>query len=192
MDKYRYIVANYTLHTIEEGGETLVEATSEERPFAFISGMGLVLDALEAAIEPLSEGEAFDLTLTPDMAFGERNDDKRHTLDKSLFFHDGNFDYENIYEGAVVKMNDGSGKSFDAKVVEVGDTTVTLEIDIDLNHPLAGKTLHFRGSVSTNREATPEEIDRMRQILGRGGCKGHCGGGCGHQCEGDCGCDCNK
>jgi len=187
MRNNRYIVANYTLHTVEDGGEKLVEATTEQRPFAFVSGMGMVLDALEETLEPLPAGEQFDLTLTPDRAFGERNDDNRHTLDKSLFYHDGEFDSENIYEGAVVKMNDGHGNVFDAKVVAVDDKSVTMEIDVDLNHPLAGKTLHFRGSVVTNREATDEEVAKIKQMLNGGGCGGHCGGGCGHCEDGGCG-----
>lgn len=184
---HRYIVANYTLHAIENGKETFVEATTEQRPFAFISGMGIALDALEAALEPLSAGEKFDLKLTPDQAFGERNDDHRHTLDKKLFYHDGEFDSENIYEGASIKMNDGHGNVFDAKVVAVGESTVTLEIDVDLNHPLAGKTLHFVGSVDINREATPDEVTRMEQMLNGGGCGGRCGGGCGNCGDGECG-----
>lgn len=192
MKKHRYIVANYTLYAIENGKKTFVEKTAEQRPFAFISGMDMVLDDLEETMVTLSAGETFDLTITPDRAFGQRNENRCHTLDKSHFYRDGAFDSENIYEGAVVKMNDGNRNIFDAKVVSVGETTVTLEIDVDLNHPLAGKTLRFVGNVSINREATDEEVERMNQMLhgghcgGCGGCGGDCDSGCGDGCGGGC------
>jgi len=194
MSNHRYIVANYTLHSLEGGVETLVEATTKERPFAFISGLDMVLDALEEALIPLRCGETFSITLPPNLAFGERSDDRKHTLDKSLFYHDGEFDAKNIYDGATIKLNDGRGNSYDATVTEVGSDTVTVEIDADLNHPLAGKTLRFDGTILENREATAEEVQRLRDITAGkcscGGCGGGCSdnscGGCG-SCSGDCG-----
>ena len=58
---------------------------------------------------------------------------------------------------------------------------------MDLNHPLAGLDLLFKGEIVENREATNEEVQQMlNHISGEGGC-----GGCGcdhdHQGEG-CGC----
>ena len=62
---------------------------------------------------------------------------------------------------------------------------------MDLNHPLAGKTLNFKGTVVEKVEATPQEIQAMiSHLAGEGGCGG-CGGGscgsCGGCGEGGCG-----
>jgi FKBP-type peptidyl-prolyl cis-trans isomerase SlyD len=41
-----------------------------------------------------------------------------------------------------------------ATVIKVGSSV----IDVDLNHPMAGKTLHFAIEITDVREPTPEEL----------------------------------
>ena len=72
------------------------------------------------------------------------------------------------------------------RVVEVGEE----KVKVDLNHPLAGESLFFKGEVIENRDATEEEINHlMKHLTGGCGCNcDDCEGGCGHDHEG-CGHD---
>ena len=94
--------------------------------------------------------------------------------------HDGVFDTANIYKDAIVPLQNEQGQRFLGKVLDISDDKVT----IDLNHPLAGKDLFFRGHIIENREATEEEVKNFFEQLNQH----HCGGGCGEGCGSGCGC----
>ena len=65
-------------------------------------------------------------------------------------------------------------------VEKITDDTVTM----DFNHPLAGQTLHFIGSVLEARPATEEDRQRLTAQF-----SGHAGGCCdGDDHEGGCSC----
>ena len=104
-------------------------------------------------------------------------------LDKEMFSVDGHFDSKNIFKGAQVPLKNEDGNFFIATILEIGSDKVT----VDLNHPLAGKCLNFKGYIIENREATKDEIKTMLNHLNGGGCGGHCGGNCEGGCEGGCG-----
>ena len=60
----RYITVQYKLYA-PMGAEKqieLIEETRPDMPFQFISGMGMVLEALENHLHPLQAGEAFKIT----------------------------------------------------------------------------------------------------------------------------------
>ncbi len=193
--KNKYISVNYQLYSIDaDGNKTLEEETKQDQPFQFISGFGVSLDKFEEQIEGLNPGDKFDFTLQPSDAFGDYQEEGVHKLNREVFSINGHFDHENIFEGAVITLMDTDEKRFMARVVKVEEDGVT----IDANHPLAGCTLQFVGSVLENRDATNDEIQHMlNHLSGEGcGCDG-CGGGCGdheHGCEGhehhDHGCGC--
>lgn len=176
-----YLQLSYQLSTIdpEDGVETPMEEMSAERPLTFVSGLGAMLEAFEAAVTAVAEGETFDFTIPCAQAFGPVREGLITMMPKSDFEVNGRFDSQRIYEGAVVPMQDTDGRNFCAVILEVEDDEVTL----DLNHPYAGMDLHYVGRMLTNRPATPEEMTQMVRLLaGEGGC-----GGCGGQCHEGCG-----
>lgn len=187
----KYISVNYQLYSIDkDGSKNLVEQTEQGRPFTFISGFGFSLDSFEQRIVNMQQGKEFDFTLAPAEAFGEYFTEGVHKLPREEFVIDGKFDSANIFPGAVITMKNEEGKHFMVRVTKVEEDGVTL----DANHPLAGETLQFIGTILENREATAEEIQKLiaqmsHECGGCGGCGGDCGGDCGddHECGGGCG-----
>lgn len=194
MDKAqnKFMSVVYQLYTVTDGENILEEQTGDDRPFEFITGFGVALDAFEQQVMNMEKGAAFDFILQPSQAFGEFDPEGVHKLQRDVFMINGHFDHENIFEGAVITLMDNEDHQFMAKVKKIEEDGVT----IDTNHPLAGKTLNFKGEIKENRDATEEEIQHLIKHL-TGGCSG-CGhhhgdgecGGCGeHHDHGDgCGC----
>ncbi len=171
----KYVTVAYELYTDNDKGiHELVEKAPIEHPFQFISGLGIALDSFENKILALAEGEAFDFVLKVDEAYGPYEQDHVIELPKETFAINGRFDKDMVYPGAVLPLVNAEGMRFQGLVLELKDNTVI----IDLNHPLAGKDLHFKGQVVTMRDATNEEI---QALINHEGCN------CGGDCEGGCG-----
>ena len=187
MDKtvnYRFGV-DYKLYSVQEGKEVLEEETDATMPFRFLSGFDLVLDDFEKNVTVREIDGEFDFVVPVERAYGEYDERGIIELDKSLFTIDGKFDDENVAVGRIIQLQNADGQQFPGLVLEVSD-----KVRVDLNHPLAGKTLHFVGKVVEKVEASPQEIQAMiAHLTGGGGCGG-CGGGC-SSCDGGCdsGCD---
>jgi FKBP-type peptidyl-prolyl cis-trans isomerase SlyD len=56
--------------------------------------------------------------------------------------------------GAILPLQDNQGNRFQGQVVSVVEDSVI----VDLNHPMAGQELHFKGQIINVRPANPEEL----------------------------------
>lgn len=178
----KYVELGYDLYKIDENGnQELVHQTNVEDPERFVFGVtrGMIV-SLEKAVEGLTIGDTFDITVKSDEAFGPHDEQQIAVLDKEIFEVDGKFDAEHIKKGALVPMLTADGYQITGLVVKVTDDKVTM----DFNHPLAGKDVRFAGKILMVRDATVEELNPSH------GCG--CGCGCsedGCDCDGDCGGD---
>ena len=58
--KNKFISVSYKLYAIADDKKELVEETSNDRPFQFITGFGVALDGFEMAVEVLEQGADFN------------------------------------------------------------------------------------------------------------------------------------
>ena len=175
----------------------VVDHTTEERPLDYIHGTGSLLPKLEAHIEGMEPGAEFDVTISPADGYGEVDPARIIDLPKAAFEVNGEVREDLLVPGNTIPMMNSMGGVIPGVVLEVSADTVKM----DLNHRMAGKTLHFTGKVLTVREATEKELTEglhgeYVHTCGCGGCHGHdgdCGGCEGGHCseEGDCGCGCH-
>jgi len=179
-NKNRFVAVTYRLYVDGDNGKELMEETKAEQPFQFITGYGIALDAFEKKVAELEKGQDFEFSLEKEDAYGDYNLEHVLDLDREMFCIDGKFDSERIYVDAVVPLQNEDGNRFYGRVLEINDD----KVKIDLNHPLAGETLHFEGKVVENREATNQEIQQLINHMS-GGCGGNCQCGSGNCC-GDC------
>lgn len=178
----------------------VVDQTTKERPLDYIHGTGSLLPKLEEHIEGMEPGATFDVTLTPAEGYGEVDPSRILDLPKSAFEVNGEIREDLLVPGNTIPMLNSMGGVIPGVVLEVSEDSVKM----DLNHQMAGKTLHFTGEVLTVRDATEKELaeglhGEYVHSCGCGGCHGgDCGGGC-HgddcgcedgNCSDDCGCGC--
>ena len=154
----------YTLNTIEENGEkTFIEQTTDENPLTFLYGVGMMLPKFEEEIAGLAAADKKTFTLAPENAYGERIEDATAQLPADMFAESGMPPV-----GAILPLSDANGNNFQAAVIEVSPELVT----VDLNHPMAGKTLEFSIEILATRPATEEELSHGH-AHGIGGTEGH-------------------
>jgi FKBP-type peptidyl-prolyl cis-trans isomerase SlyD len=137
----------YVTYVLMDESDKVFEQS--DLPIGYVHGShkGLFIK-LENALEGKTVGETVTVQLTPEDAFGYR--------DENLAFTD---DIENVpeqfrYVGAQVQFQNESGEVRDFFVSKIEGQQLT----VDGNHPLAGQTVTFKLTVMDIRNATPQEL----------------------------------
>lgn len=179
-----FVAIDYRL-TLDSGEE--VDRSAEGTPLGFVTGTGSIIPGLESALAGKSAGERFQVTVEPEQAYGPVQKDLLQAIPRDRF--PGDVEIE-------------PGMSFHARGPRgpVALTVVSVEkdkVNVDLNHPLAGKRLTFDVTVQEVREPLVHEIPAVSSSCGCGpqeqsscGCAGgeSSAGGCGSGSRGGCGC----
>jgi len=147
----RHVVSlTYDLYVDQEdGSEVLQETATEEQPLTFLYGAGQMLPRFEENLAGLSTGDSYEFRLPAEDAYGNYDEEAVANLPKEMF---NGADIPEI--GSIVPLQDNNGNRFQGQVISVAEDAVI----VDLNHPMAGQELHFKGSILNVRPATPEEL----------------------------------
>ena len=123
----------------------------EEELIYLHGGHGHIFGELEDALEGKEAGDTFKVTLTPAQTFGEYIEELIEQEPVSAL-------PEDIFIGMELNGSDeGSEEEVIYVVTNIQDDVVTL----NANHPLAGKTLTFEGTITELEEITEEGIKEI-------------------------------
>lgn len=153
--KNSVVAIDYTLK--DDQGQVLDSSEGQE-PLHFIHGVGQIIPGLENALEGKTKGEELKVSIKPEEAYGEVNNDLVQDVPKAQFG-----DIDPLEVGMQFEVETDAGPVIVA-IDKIDGETVT----VNGNHPLAGKTLHFDVKVDTVRDATAEELDHGH-VHGKGG-----------------------
>ncbi|MEZ4672390.1 MAG: peptidylprolyl isomerase [Anaerolineae bacterium] len=142
------IVVSMT-YVLNVEGEEVGRADANE-PLEYLHGAENIVAGLEAALEGKQVGDRVQISVPPEAAYGEYDEEEVDEFDRDEI--PGS---ENLELGMIVEVEDEDGYIYEGSVVEMTDGSIF----VDFNHPLAGKTLDFDVTVVALREADPEELD---------------------------------
>jgi FKBP-type peptidyl-prolyl cis-trans isomerase SlyD len=133
----------------EDGKEALTESATQEQPLTFLFGAGQMLPKLEENLSSLSTGDDYDFSISAADGYGEYDEEAVANLPIEMF---NGADLPEV--GSILPLQDNNGNHFQGQVASVAEDSII----VDLNHPMAGQKLHFKGVILNVRPATPEEL----------------------------------
>lgn len=143
-------------YTVSEAGRE-VESSRTGEPLAVLFGGGGLIAGVEKALSGREAGERFEVEVSPEEGYGPRRPELTQRVPKKRFKG------MPLRAGQTVMMQTEHGPR-PITIQKVGLSVV----DVDLNHPLAGKTLRFDIEIIEVREPTAEELDHGH-VHGPGG-----------------------
>jgi len=147
VEKNTVVSFHYTLKDKETG--SLIESSRESgQPVTFLVGAGEIIPGLESRMIGMKAGEAKEIEVPAEEAYGPRNPELVQKAPREYF--------QNVplEKGLPLQAQTPEGRIINMVVVDFDENTVT----VDMNHPLAGRDLLFEVEILDIREATPDEI----------------------------------
>ncbi len=156
VEEHNVITITYELREGGPRGE-LMERMDVNYPFKFLFGTDKLLPAFEANLYGLAADDSFAFTLPPEEAYGPVEAGNIIDVPRSAFQGLGeNF----LIKGNCVTLTDDLGEAHNGRILSWDDHAVK----VDFNHAMAGRTLHFAGTVLHIRKATVDELVRRHYI----------------------------
>jgi FKBP-type peptidyl-prolyl cis-trans isomerase SlyD len=125
-----------------------IYVSEENEPLAYMHGWGELIDGLEKSLVGKTDGDEFEVTITPEDGYGDEDPGLIQVMPMDTF------NGVEMREGMELQGKDPEGNFRLLRVIKVTGDDVT----VNMNHPLAGKVLKFAVRVESVRAATETEI----------------------------------
>jgi FKBP-type peptidyl-prolyl cis-trans isomerase SlyD len=134
-------------YTLTADGIEVENATTDD-PLDYLHGADNIVPGLERELTGKTVGDKFTITLQPEDAYGDYDDEDIEEIDRAEL-------PESVTVGMELVLEDEDGEFFEVIVKQVtGDSVV-----LDFNPPLAGKTVTYKVEVLALRQADSEELE---------------------------------
>jgi len=120
-------------YTLSDDAGKVIDSNKGQPPLTYTQGDRQLMAALENQLVGLRAGQEKKVVLKPDEAFGPIDPSAKTEVPKEVL------PPESLVVGAQLMARTATGEERPVMVKEIKDKTVV----VDLNHPLAGKTLVF-------------------------------------------------
>jgi FKBP-type peptidyl-prolyl cis-trans isomerase SlyD len=144
-------------YSVAEQGAEPTETSVGREPLAILAGHGNIIPGLEKAMDGHEAGDRFAVDVPAADAYGDKREGLSQRVPKK------HFGGQRLEPGMQVVLN----TNFGPRAVTIEKVGMSV-VDVDLNHPMAGKDLHFDIEVVEVREATAEELEHGH-VHGDGG-----------------------
>lgn len=148
IDKNSVVQFHYIL--TDADSKEKIETSRDGDPVLYLHGHRNIVNGLEEAMLGREKGDVFSVTVPPEKAYGLRQENRQQRVPvKHLLLAKK----AQPKVGMTVHVQTDQGP-VPATVVKAGKFTV----DLDLNHPFAGKNLQFDVEIIELREAEADEV----------------------------------
>ncbi len=125
------VTLHFALH-LEGGAE--IDSTFSSKAATFEVGDGSLLPGFEKVLMGLVAGDEQEFSVPPENGFGQKNPSNVQVMERSVF--DPSLE---LQEGLMVSFSDAQNTELPGVIKSIGDD----EVEVDFNHPLAGRTILF-------------------------------------------------
>jgi len=123
-------------YTVKDDAGTVIDSNKGQAPLSFVQGEEQLVPGLDRALVGMRPGQEKKVQVKPEDAYGPVDPAAQMEVPRSTL-------PSNVSVGATLSARDPNGRVRTATVKAIKDQIVVL----DLNHPLAGKTLVFEVKV---------------------------------------------
>jgi FKBP-type peptidyl-prolyl cis-trans isomerase SlyD len=119
-------------YTLTDAAGAVIDSNKGDEPFAYTHGQRQIVPGLESALVGKRAGDVTKVTVKPEDAYGKVDPKAQIEVGRERVPPD-------VKVGSQLTGRDSNGQTRAVRVKEIKEKSVVL----DLNHPLAGKTLVF-------------------------------------------------
>jgi FKBP-type peptidyl-prolyl cis-trans isomerase SlyD len=132
-------------YTLKGTDGKLIDTNKGREPLKYVHGQKMMIPGLERELTGMKVGGEKNVTVKPEDAYGPINKNAFQEVPKEKLPPNG------LKVGAVLAAKSPEGQVVPMRVHEIKDSTVVM----DMNHPMAGKTLVFNVKIVDIQPAPP-------------------------------------